>query len=144
MDTIGIAAAAGNTALDRVHGFGRVRRCVAGFGALGTAVLVAVAVLKVAGHPVTAFMWGRSLGLLAGAAVMYWLVTVAERGARWAYVRMRILAFLMPVAVIAVDVIPGTLPVWFVLAQAVCACALLPAALVLNGAGLRAAFPKGR
>ncbi|CAM5654553.1 Integral membrane protein OS=Streptomyces rimosus subsp. rimosus (strain ATCC / DSM 40260 /JCM 4667 / NRRL 2234) OX=1265868 GN=SRIM_034160 PE=4 SV=1 [Streptomyces rimosus subsp. rimosus] len=37
----------------------------------GTAVLLTVVVLAATGHEVTSFMWGRSAGVLASAAVTY-------------------------------------------------------------------------
>ena len=126
----------------RSRDFSRAKLLVAAYGALSAAVLVTVALLKASDHPVTAFMWGRSGGVLASAAVMYWLLNAAARGARWAFVRMRVLTVVMPLAIVAIDVIPGTLPVWFILLQGVCALALVVAAFVVNGAGLRAAFPK--
>jgi hypothetical protein len=154
METTAHDSTAGHTAADRSRDFRRdfgsdfgrdFRRAklfVAAYGALSAAVLVTVVLLKATDHTVTTFMWGRTGGVLASAAVMYWLIAVAARGARWAFARMRILTVVMPLAIVAIDVIPGTLPVWFVLLQGVCALALLAAAFVVNGAGLRAAFPK--
>ncbi|KWT62260.1 hypothetical protein ADL21_09055 [Streptomyces albus subsp. albus] len=114
------------------------------YGALSTAVLLTVVVLAATGHEVTSFMWGRSAGVLASAAVTYWLTVLAARGARWAYLRVRILSVVMPVAIVAIDLIPGALPVWFIAMQAVCALAIGATAFTANGSVLRAAFPKGR
>ncbi|MFI6742492.1 hypothetical protein ACIBI9_57145 [Nonomuraea sp. NPDC050451] len=69
---------------------------------------------------------------------------LAARGARWAYLRVRIISVVMPVAIVAVDMIPGICPVWFAMMQAVCALAIAGVAFVVNGSGLRAAFPKER
>ncbi|MBM4794082.1 hypothetical protein HXP44_18910 [Streptomyces sioyaensis] len=124
--------------------FGTVRALVAAYGLLGVGVLVTVAVLAMTGHAVTSFMWGRSAGVFASAAVAYWLTGRAARGARWAYLRMRIISLVVPPAIIAIDVLPGTLPAWFVLLQATCALAIGAAAFPLNGARLRAAFGKAR
>ncbi|MEU7433106.1 hypothetical protein AB0B07_20110 [Streptomyces sioyaensis] len=147
METKTHTTTAGAGRLDPPHtrqDFGTVRTLVAAYGALSVAVLGTVAVLATNGQPVTSFMWGRSAGVLASAAVTYWLTARAARGARWAYLRMRIISLVMPVAIIAIDVLPGTLPTWFILLQATCALAIGAAAFPLNGAGLRAAFPKGR
>ncbi|MFE1770838.1 hypothetical protein [Streptomyces sp. NPDC059008] len=124
--------------------FGRVKLLVAAYGALSAAVLVTVVVLAITGRPVTPFMWGRSAGVLASAAVTYWLTVLAARGARWAYLRIRLITIIMPPVIIAVDTIPGALPLWFVLMQAACAIALAPAAFIVNGSALRAAFPRTR
>ncbi|MFI6597285.1 hypothetical protein ACIBHX_13600 [Nonomuraea sp. NPDC050536] len=124
--------------------FARAKTLVAAYGALSAGVLITVVILAVTDHTVTPFMWGRSGGVLASAAVTYWLTVLASRGARWAYLRVRIISIIMPFAIIAIDVIPGTLPVWFIMLQAACALAIAAAAFVANGSQLRAAFPKSR
>ncbi|MFE5736061.1 hypothetical protein [Streptomyces celluloflavus] len=124
--------------------FGRTKTLVAVYGALAAAVLGTVVIRALTGQPVTSFMWGRSAGVLASAAVTYWLTVLAARGARWAYLRVRIISVVMPVAIIAVDLIPGVCPPWFALMQATCALAIAATAFVVNGSGLRAAFPKTR
>jgi hypothetical protein len=124
--------------------FGRTKTLVAVYGALAAAVLVTVVIRALTGQPVTSFMWGRSAGVLVSAAVTYWLTVLAARGARWAYLRVRIISVVMPVAIIAVDLIPGICPPWFALMQASCALAIAASAFVVNGSGLRAAFPASR
>ncbi|GAB7029221.1 hypothetical protein AB0G35_12585 [Streptomyces sp. NPDC021749] len=122
--------------------FRTARNLVAAYGALSAAVLLTVAVLALTGHPVTSFMWGRSGGVLASAAVIYWMTVLAARGTRWAYLRVRILSVLMPVVIVGVDMIPGICPLWFALAQAASALPLAAAAFLSNGSRLRAGFPK--
>ncbi|WP_310725263.1 hypothetical protein [Streptomyces sp. N2A] len=137
------SAAAGHLHPPRIRrDFDTVKRLVAAYGALSAAVLITVAVLATTGHPVTSFMWGRSGGVLASAAVIYWMTVLAARGTRWAYVRVRILSVLMPIVIVGVDLIPGICPPWFALIQAASALPLAAAAFVSNGSRLRAAFPK--
>ncbi|MGI5491317.1 hypothetical protein [Microtetraspora malaysiensis] len=124
--------------------FGKTKILVAAYGALSAAVLITVVALAVTGHTVTSFMWGRSAGVLASAAVTYWLTVLASRGARWAYLRVRIVSIIMPLAIIGVDMIPGICPAWFAVMQAACALAIAGAAFIVNGSGLRAAFPRSR
>ncbi|MFH8678935.1 hypothetical protein [Streptomyces lydicus] len=124
--------------------FRKVTILAAAYGALSAAVLLTVAVLASTGHTVTSFMWGRSGGILAGAAVVLWMTVLASRGARWAHLRVRVLSVVMPIAIIGVDLIPGVCPPWFALAQATCALPLAAAAFLSNGSTLRAAFPKPR
>ncbi|MEW2434888.1 hypothetical protein AB0952_12005 [Streptomyces caniferus] len=136
---------AGPAQLDRPHirrAFGTVKILVAAYGAGSAAVLLTVALRALSGHPVTSFLWGRSAGVLASAAVTYWLTVLAARGVRWAFLRVRIISVVMPVAIVGVDMIPGVCPAWFALEQALCAVAVAAAAFVVNGAGLRGAFPK--
>ncbi|MEE4419308.1 hypothetical protein [Streptomyces bugieae] len=123
--------------------FGTAKKLVAAYGALSAAVLITVAVLALTGHQVTSFMWGRSGGVLASAAVIYWMTVLAARGTRWAYLRVRILSVLMPIVIVGIDMIPGVCPLWFALIQAVSAVPLAAAAFLSNGSQLRAAFPKG-
>ncbi|MEU2787919.1 hypothetical protein [Streptomyces sp. NPDC007100] len=123
---------------------GTVKGLVAAYGALSAAVLAVVVVLAVNGREVTSFMWGRSAGVLASAAVTYWLTVLAARGARWAYVRIRVISVVVPVAIVVIDTLPGVLPAWFVAMQIACALAIGATAFLLNGPGLRAAFPKSR
>ncbi|ANP56780.1 hypothetical protein AVL59_25975 [Streptomyces griseochromogenes] len=125
------------------HALGTVKRLVAVYGALSTGVFMALAFLAVTDRTVTSFMWGRSFGLLASAAVIYWLTVVASKGARWAYLRVRVLSSLMPIVIVAVDMVPGICPAWFAGIQAACALPLAAAAVIGNGSALRAAFPKG-
>ncbi|MEU5241516.1 hypothetical protein ACH4UR_20020 [Streptomyces lydicus] len=122
--------------------FRKVKILAAAYAALSAAVLLTVAVLASTGHTVTSFMWGRSGGILASAAVVCWMTVLASRGARWAYLRVRVLSVVMPIAIVTVDLIPGVCPLWFALAQATCALPLAAAAFLSNGAELRATFPK--
>ncbi|MEV0269675.1 hypothetical protein AB0H43_12915 [Hamadaea sp. NPDC050747] len=116
------------------------RILVAVYGLLAAAVLGLVALLSATGHAVTGFMWGRSIAVLASAIVTYVFSGFAVRGARWAYLRMRIISVIVPPAIVAVDVFVGALPIWFVVLQASCAVVLAAAAVPINGSRLRAAF----
>lgn len=120
----------------------KVKKFVAVYGTLSLAVLVVVVALSVEGREVTSFMWGRTGGMFASAAVTYGLTVLASRGARWAYTRVRIISVLVPIAIIAIDSIPGALPLWFAGLQIAGALALVPAAFIVNRSGLRAAFPR--
>ncbi|SFJ11404.1 hypothetical protein [Amycolatopsis sacchari] len=115
-----------------------VKKFVAVYGAFAVAVLVVVVVLSVMGHEASSFEWGRTIGMVASAAVTYWLTVLAGRGARWAYVRVRIIVVVVPIAVIALDAIPGALPLWFAATQIAGALALVPAAFLVRRAASRA------
>lgn len=117
---------------DTLRAFDTVRKLVMVYGAFSVAVLVAVVALSVMGREVTSFMWGRTGGMFASAVVTYWLTVVASRGARWARTRVRVITVVVPIAIIAIDSIPGALPLWFVVLQIAGALALAPAALIVN------------
>ncbi|GLY70677.1 hypothetical protein [Amycolatopsis taiwanensis] len=122
--------------------FGKVTKSVAAYGAFSVAVLIVVVILSLTGREVTSFMWGRTGGMFASAAVTCWLTVLAARGARSAYLRVRIIVVVAPIAIIAIDSIPGALPPWFVVMQIAGALALVPAAFIVNRSEVRAAFPK--
>ncbi|MBT2224365.1 hypothetical protein [Nonomuraea sp. NEAU-A123] len=103
-----------------------------------------VVILSVTGREVTSFMWGRTGGIFASGVVTYWLAVLASRGAGWAYVRVRIISVIVPIAIIAIDSIPGALPPWFIAMQVAGALTLVPAAFIVNRSELSAAFPKAR
>jgi hypothetical protein len=124
--------------------FDNVKKFVAAYGAFSVAVLVVVVVLSVMGREVTSFMWGRTGGMFASAVVTYWLTVVASRGARWAYIRVRVIAVVVPIAIVAIDCVPGALPPWFAALQIAGALALAPSAFIVSRPELRAAFPKAR
>ncbi|WNV86871.1 hypothetical protein [Umezawaea sp. Da 62-37] len=127
---------------DTRQAFGTVKLLVAAYGAVSAAVFTAVVVLSITGHAVTSFMWGRASGVLASAAVTYWLVTLAARGSRSAYVRVRIISVVVPIAIIVIDLVADGLPTWFVVVQVACALAVGATAFIVNGSRLRGAFPK--
>ncbi len=122
--------------------FTRVKLFVALYGALSVLVLLANGAIATTGHgnEVSTFMWTRSSIIVASAVLIYWLAVRASRGLRSAYARVRILSIILPVAIVAVDLIPGVCPLWFSLAQVVCALALAPVAFIINGRRLRAVF----
>jgi len=124
--------------------FRKAKGFLAAYGALSAGVLGMVAVLAATGHVTTGFLWGRSSAILASAALVYWLTVLAARGSRSAYGRVRAVTVILPVAIVAVDLIPGLSPAWFTLAQSACALAIAAAALVLNGSRVRAAFAEPR
>ncbi|WP_433476861.1 hypothetical protein ACQPZP_07250 [Spirillospora sp. CA-142024] len=124
--------------------FAKVKRFVAAYGALAVAVLIVDVILSIAGNELTSFMWGRTGGVLASAAVTYWLTGLAARGSRPAFVRVRIISVVVPIAIVAVDLIPGALPPWFVAMQIAAALVLAPTAFIVNGPRLRDAFRKAR
>src|SRR5436305_15220188 len=81
---------------DTRQAFGKLKTLVATYGVLSAVVLITVAVLAITEHTATSFMWGRSAGVLASAAVTYWLSVVAARGVGGAYLLGRLISVCMP------------------------------------------------
>ncbi|MFF4605130.1 hypothetical protein ACFY12_20640 [Streptomyces sp. NPDC001339] len=122
--------------------FAKARKFIALYGVIAAAVLAVVVIRENSGHAATGFMWGRACGVLASALVALWLTGRASRGSRAAYLRVRFIASIAPVAIIVIDSIPGVLPAWFIAMQILAALALVPAAFLVNRSEVRAAFPK--
>ncbi|WP_037366677.1 hypothetical protein [Amycolatopsis orientalis] len=119
---------------------GLAKGFVAAYGVVSAVVFGAIAARALTGGEVSSFMWIRSGVVVASAVVSWWLLSAAARGSRAAYLRMRLIAIVAPVAIVGVDLIPGVCPLWFLLAQTGCAIVLAGAAVPL--ARLRATFPK--
>lgn len=120
--------------------FTQAKRFVVLYGVLAAIVLAVVVARAATDHVVPGFLWGRSSAVLATAVLAYWLLTMAARGARWAYSRIRVIAVVMPIAIVGVDLIPGLCPGWFAAMQAVCALAIVPVAVLVNRPAVREAF----
>ncbi|MGW7582150.1 hypothetical protein ACWGKU_07790 [Kitasatospora sp. NPDC054768] len=122
--------------------FTTVRKCIVLFGAAGAVVLGTVAVLAATGHTTTPFMWIRGVIFPAIALFLHRLATRAAAGSYKPFDRLRTLSTVMPIAIIAVDAIPGLCPVWYAILQGLSALALVPVAVLTRGSALKAAFPK--
>jgi hypothetical protein len=122
--------------------FDTVKKCVKLYGVICAITLGTVAVVALSGPTVTTFMWVRSVILLAIAPVLHRMTVRASQGVRRSFERMRALTVIMPIAIIAVDLIPGVCPAWYAGMQAVSALALMGAAFITHGSTLRTAYPK--
>jgi hypothetical protein len=66
----------------------------------------------------------------------------AAKGRRRAYLRLRIIAFVIPVLSVVLVVIPGLFPTWMKLEQGVYAVVLPAIAFLANSSPVRSVFPK--
>jgi len=92
---------------------------------LGT--LVAITVL---GGAPSVFMWVRAVILLAVSPVLMRTARRAGAGAETMARRLRVVSTVLPVAVVAVDLVPGVAPIWYAAMQGVAALALVPVAVM--------------
>jgi hypothetical protein len=122
--------------------FDTVGKYLALFGAVSAIVLCTVAVMAATGHQVTSFMWSRAGVLLALTPLLRRYAAKAARGDAHAFGRLRTLTTTMPVAVVAVDLVPGLCPPWYTVMQGLSVLALAGAAVLTRGAALSAGFPK--
>jgi hypothetical protein len=89
-------------------------------------------VQSAAGASVDSAVWIRCSLVLVSAVVLLLLTVAAARGSRLSWIRARIIAPVVVVAVIVIVAIPGFLPDWVRLEQALCGAIVLPAAIILN------------
>ena len=108
-----------------------------------SAAMIAVLVAMVANHAsVDTAIWIRCSLVLASAVVLLLIAASAARGSRAAWIRLRIISPIVVVAVIVIVSIPGFLPDWVRLEQAVCGLLVLPAAIIVNLPRMGRLFPK--
>jgi hypothetical protein len=108
-----------------------------GYLGLGIAALVAVILLR--NHPaeVNGPAWVRSIIVVATALILLSAATLAARGSRGAFLRLRIISIVTTVAIVVIVALPGTFPVWLKIEQSVCGVLMLGVALLANGRSAR-------
>ena len=107
---------------------------------VGAVALVAVILLR--NHPaeVNGAAWVRSIIVVGTALILLSAATLAGRGHRGAFLRLRIISIVTTVAIAAIVAVPGTFPVWLKIEQACCGVIMLGVVLLANGRGARARF----
>lgn len=93
--------------------------------ALATVVLVAYL-----GLTPSAFMWVRAIVLVAAAPVLLWMTKRAGEDSDGMIGKLRTVSTVLPIAVIAIDFIPGIAPTWYAVMQSLGAVALIPGAVI--------------
>lgn len=115
---------------------------LAGFVVVSLAMEAVLIVQSAAGTAVDDAVWIRCSLVLASSIVLYLLGVGAARGSRRAWWRMRIISPIVVAAVIVIVSLPGFLPDWVRLEQAVCGAFVLPVIVLLNLRSVRAHFPR--
>jgi hypothetical protein len=124
--------------------FDTIRKCVGFFGVVCAIVLAASAVLAFLHQPVTAFMWVRGGILLAVGPLLLGWAAKAARGEARAFDRLSTVSAVLPVSIVAVDLIPGICPPWYAVLQSIGALPLVGVAVLTRSSQLRAAFRKAK
>jgi hypothetical protein len=119
--------------------FDLTKKLIVIYGVAAAILLGTLVVIVIAGGDPTTFMWVRASILLALTPLFSRLATHAGRGRRSSLERLRVLTTVVPVAIIAVDLIPGVCPTWYAAMQAVSALALVPIAFLTRRPEVRAA-----
>lgn len=111
------------------------------FVALSAAMVAFLAVLTAVGVDVDIAIWVRCSIVLASAVLLLVFGIGAARGSRNALLRLRIVAPIVVAAVVVIVSIPGFLPDWVRVEQAVCGALVLPVAIIANLPRTRALVP---
>lgn len=115
---------------------------IAAFGLVSAAMLGVLIAESATGTAIDSAVWVRCSLVFASSLVLYLITVRASRGSRSAWLRVRIISVVVFVAVVVIVSIPGFLPDWVRLEQAVCGALVLPAAILVNLPRMRAHFPK--
>ncbi|MFD7497704.1 hypothetical protein ACFV8T_36080 [Streptomyces sp. NPDC059832] len=90
-----------------------------------------------------AAVWIRSIIVTAIAAVLISLAGKASRGSRAAYLRMRLMSTVAPLAIMIIIALPHDgFPIWMKVEQAVVGVLLLAVAVIVGRKDVRQAYPK--
>jgi hypothetical protein len=120
----------------------RAKLLIGGFLAVSVLALAAIALLR--NHPalVTGAVWTRGIIVTADGLLMLACAAYAARGSRRSYLRLRLLSAVTIVAIVVIDALPGTFPVWMKIEQAVCGIVMIGVVLTVNARGVRSAFAR--
>lgn len=113
---------------------------LAAFLAVSTAMLAVLVTLTAIGVGLDPAIWIRCSLVFGSSIVLLLIATRAARGSRSALIRLRIIAPVVVIAVAVIVSIPGFLPGWVRVEQAVCGALVLPVAIMVNRARVRSHF----
>ncbi|MGA8118072.1 MAG: hypothetical protein WCA46_30940 [Actinocatenispora sp.] len=119
--------------------FDTARKCIVIFGVMSAIVVATVATTMLAHGSVNTFMWVRAGILLAVTPFLHRLAVRASRGMRKHLDRLRTISTVLPIAIVAVDLIPGVCPVWYAAMQGASAVPLVAIAVITRRRVLDAA-----
>ncbi|MEN2742754.1 hypothetical protein ABCS02_33685 [Microbacterium sp. X-17] len=111
------------------------------FVAISAALLGFLAVLAAVGIGADIAIWIRGSFVLASGVLLLVFAASAARGSHNALVRLRIVSPIVLAAIVVIVSIPGFLPDWVRVEQAVCGALVLPVVIIVNLHRTRALFP---
>ncbi|HEY1530940.1 MAG TPA: hypothetical protein VGF80_09000 [Galbitalea sp.] len=116
-----------------------VRKLVVIYAVVGVILLATMATVALLHGSVSTFMWVRAGILLAAAVPLYRWTADARRGLVASFDRLRKVSLILPIAIVAVDLVPGICPGWYASLQGVSALALVAVAILTRVGALRGA-----
>ena len=111
------------------------------FLGVSVAMMAALVALTAAGVGVDIAIWIRCSFVLASSVTLLIIAVFAARGSRRSLTRLRIIAVVVLAAIVVIVAIPGFLPGWVRIEQAVCGLLVLPVVIMIFLPRIRALFP---
>jgi hypothetical protein len=105
---------------------------IAGFLAVSAAMEAFLIVVTAIGLGIDIAVWIRCTLVLGSSVILFVFAVGTFRGSRMAWVRLRLVSGIVVVAIVVIVSIPGFLPDWVRVEQAVCGALVLPAAVLVN------------
>lgn len=102
-----------------------IKVLVGGYLGVNVAALVAIVLMRHDAALVTDAVWTRGTLISVSAVLTFLFAVQAARGSARAYLRLRIIALIQLVAIVAIIVVPGAFPLWMKVEQGVCGLLLL-------------------
>ena len=124
----------------RLAAFRPILILLSGFLAVSAAMEVFLIVETLNGNGIDIAVWIRCSLVLGSSIVLLLIALIAARGSRASWRRLSIISPIVVVAVIVIVSIPGFLPDWVRVEQAVCGLLVLPVAILVNLPRTRALF----
>lgn len=125
-----------------VAAFRRIKLLLGGYLGVSALTLAGIAVMRHHTAEVDAAVWTRGTIVVASALLTFFFAVCAARGARWAFLRLRIVSLVMVAAVAVIIALPGTFPVWMKIEQGICGLLMLGVVRLVNGKHLRSLFAR--
>jgi hypothetical protein len=116
------------------------KKLLGGYAAVSVLTLLAIVVFS--GNPeiVTSAVWIRGSILAVASLVTFALGVSMAGGSASNYRRVKIIALAQVVAVVVIESIPGSFPLWFKIANGVCGALLIIVVLLTFARSVRATF----
>ena len=124
----------------RLAAFRPILILLSGFLAVSAAMEVFLIVETLNGNGIDIAVWIRCSLVLGSSIVLLLIALFAARGSRASWRRLSIISPIVVVAVIVIVSIPGFLPDWVRVEQAVCGLLVLPVAILVTLPRTRALF----
>jgi hypothetical protein len=122
----------------------RVLLLAGAYAVLSVLTLVVIVLFRNDHAMVTDAVWVRATLVVASSLLTFAFARSAARGSRKGFLRLRIVAAVMLVAIAVIVALPGFLPVWLRIEQAGCGLLLLGVTVIANGRLLRSRFTGAR